>query len=76
MKFITKPDKGEMVEDVGLVLDKTHLVLKEPSTWHLSAMGAVSAWFAIGTGEYARVFPTLHFQKATEPVLAAYGDHW
>jgi hypothetical protein len=76
MRFITKADTGDMVEDVGIVLDKTHLILKEPATWHLNTMGKAKATFAIGTGEYARIFPVLNFQKATEPVLAACGDTW
>lgn len=76
-KFMTRADDGtQLNEDVGIVLDKTLLILKEPSTWHLSAMGKASATFAVGTGEYARIFPVANFRKAIEPVLAACGDHW
>ena len=33
MKFMTRSDDGtQLNDDVGLVLDKTHLILKEPST--------------------------------------------
>ncbi len=77
MKFMTRTDDGtQLNDDVGFVIDKTHLVLKEPSTWHLYAMGKATATFAVGTGTYARVFPVANLKRATEPVLAACGDHW
>jgi hypothetical protein len=77
MKFMTRADDGtELNDDVGLVLDKTHLILKESSTWHLNAMGKARATFAVGTGEYARIFPAANFRRAVEPVLAACGDRW
>jgi hypothetical protein len=77
MKFMTRADDGtQLNDDVGLVFDKTHLILKEPATWHLYAMGKATATFAVGTGEYARIFPAANFRKAIEPVLTACGDHW
>ena len=77
MKFMTKADnETQLNDDMGLVLDKTHLILKEPSTWHLNAMGKATATFAVGTGEYTRIFPTAKFREAVAPVLAACGDHW
>jgi hypothetical protein len=37
MKFMTRSDDGtQLNDDVGLVLDKTHVI----PTWHISAMGS------------------------------------
>ena len=73
---MTKPDEGEMIEDAAVAIDKTHLILKESSTWHISTMGDAKATFVIGTGEYVRIFPVMNFKKAIGPVLSACGDHW
>ena len=32
-------------------------------------MGKAQAFFAMGDGVYARIFPATNFRKATEPVL-------
>jgi hypothetical protein len=77
MKLITRSDVGaELNDDLDCILNKNTVILGEPATWHLSTMGSATAWFAVGTGEYARIFRTENFKKATVPVLAAYGDHW
>jgi len=77
IKFMTRTDDGaQLNDDVGLAVDKTHVVLTEPSTWHLNAMGKAHGTFAVGTGEYARIFPAPNFRNAVEPVLKACGDHW
>ena len=34
------------------------------------------ATFAVGTGEYGRIFSVANFRRAVEPVLTACGDHW
>ena len=77
IKFMTRADDGSQLnDDLGRVLDPTHLILREQATWHLHAMGKAIATFAVGTGEYGRIFPALNFRKAVAPVLAACGDSW
>jgi len=39
-------------------------------------MGQATAYFAVVTGDYARIFPALNFRKMAEPVLKACRDHW
>jgi hypothetical protein len=39
-------------------------------------MGKATAFFAMGDGVYARIFPVANFRQATTPVLQACGDHW
>jgi len=60
----------------AIVIGPTRYVVKEEATFHLAAMGQATSYFAVGTGDYARIFPAADFRKATEPVLRACGDHW
>jgi hypothetical protein len=39
-------------------------------------MGKATAFFAMGDGVYARIFPAANFRKAAGQVLQACGDHW
>jgi hypothetical protein len=78
MKFITRIDTGDDVNDtVGRVTHRDQLVVSpEDMMWNLDVMGKATLWFAVGAGDYSRVFPVSGFRKAMEPVLQACGDHW
>jgi hypothetical protein len=77
MKFMTRSDDGtELNDSMGFVMGPTRLIVKEDATLHLHAMGKATAFFVVGTGEYARIFPAADFRNAMEPVLRACGDHW
>jgi hypothetical protein len=60
----------------GAVIEPTQLVVGEESTWDLYIMGQASHFFAVGAGDYARIFPVANLKEATTPVLRTCGDHW
>jgi len=77
MEVTTKADIGKTNgPSHGVVIAPTRVIVKDDSTWDLSTMGDAQAFFAIGVGGYARIYPTENFRKAVDPVLAACGDHF
>ena len=77
MEWKTRSDDGrELKPSTGVVIGPTRIVVKEELTFDLIIMGDSKSFFAIGVGGYARIFPIANFKKATQPVLAACGDHW
>jgi hypothetical protein len=76
MNFMTRPDGIQIAPAKALVVDPTTLELKEDATRNLTAMGKATNYFAVGTGEYARIFPAADFRKSVEPVMEACGGHW
>jgi hypothetical protein len=78
MKFITRIDTGSDANDtVGRVTQRDQLVVTpEDTSLHLNVMEKATLWFAVGMGDYSRVFPVVGFRKAMEPVLRACGNHW
>jgi hypothetical protein len=69
----TVPDPGA---SKAFVIGPTRYVVKEEATFHLMAMGQATSYFAVGMGDYARIFPAAHFRNTTDSVLRACGDHW
>jgi hypothetical protein len=78
MKFMTRPDSGDdVIDSLGRVTRRDEVTVSpEDTTFHLNAMGTATGGIAVGTGEYARVFPAAGFRKAMERVLKACGDSW
>jgi len=77
VSLTTKADDGSTSGPTAAVaLDPTKLMAAEQSTWDIITMGKAQAFFALGDGVYARIFPTANFREATTPVLQACGDHW
>jgi hypothetical protein len=73
----TKADDGSQSgPSAATVIGPTKLMVGEQSTWDIGTMGKATAFFAMGDGQYARIFPTVNFREATAPVLQACGDHW
>jgi hypothetical protein len=66
-------DGGELLPSTGVVVASNQLVIDGESTADVLIMGQTKAFFAIDAGEYARIFPTANFRKATAPVLGACG---
>lgn len=73
---IKADDGSQSGPTAAVVIGPTKLMVGEQSTWDISTMGKAQAFFAMGDGVYARVFPTANFREATAPVLQACGDHW
>jgi hypothetical protein len=77
VSLTTKADDGSQSgPTTAFVLGPTKLIVGEQSTWDISTMGNATAFFAMGDGVYARIFPVANFRQATTPVLQACGDHW
>ena len=77
VSLTTKADDGSQSgPSTAVVIGPTKLVVGEQSTWDISTMDKATAFFAMGDGVYARVFPAANFRKVTAPVLQACGDHW
>lgn len=77
VSLTTKADDGSQSgPSTAVVIGPTQLVVGEQSTWDINTMGKATAFFAMGDGVYARVFPAANFRKVTAPVLQACGDHW
>jgi hypothetical protein len=77
VSLTTKADDGSQSgPTAAFVLGPTKLIVGEQSTWDISTMGKASAFFGMGDGVYARIFPAANFRQATAPVLQACGDHW
>jgi hypothetical protein len=77
VSLTTKADDGSQSgPTAAFVIAPTKLMVGEQSTWDISTMGKATAFFAMGDGVYARIFPVANFRQATTLVLQACGDHW
>jgi hypothetical protein len=77
VSLTTKADDGSQSgPTAAFVMTPTKLMVGEQSTWDISTMGKATAFFAMGDGVHARIFPAANFRQATAPVLQACGDHW
>jgi hypothetical protein len=77
VNLTTKADNGSQSgPSTAVVIGPTKLAVGQQSTWDIATMGKAQAFFAMGDGIYARIFPVANFRKATAPVLQACGDHW
>jgi hypothetical protein len=77
VSLTTKADDGSQSgPSAAVVVGPTKLMVEEQSTLDIAIMGKATAFFAMGDGVYARIFPAANFRKATAPVLQVCGDHW
>ena len=77
VSLTTRADSGSQSgPSAAVVVGPTKLMVGEQATWDINTMGKATAFFAMGDGVYARVFPAANFRTATAPVLQACGDHW
>jgi hypothetical protein len=77
VSLTTKADDGSTTgPSAAFVIGPTKLMVGEQSTWDINIMGKAQAFFAMGDGVYARIFPATNFRTATAPVLQACGDSW
>jgi hypothetical protein len=80
IRVVTKPDSGvplgQSGQPDGIALKPTVVLVLNPATLHLTAMGLADSFFAVSAGDYGRLFPITGFKRATGQVLQACGDHW
>jgi len=77
VSLTTKADDGSTTgPSAAVVIGPTRVVVGEQSTWDISTMGRAKAFFAIGDGVNARIFPAANFRETVGSVLQACGDHW
>jgi|ERR1700722_680924 len=77
IEVTTRADTGESNgPSHGFVIAPTRLVVEEQSTWDINTMSHAKAFFAMGAGGYARIYPVEGFREMVEPILMACGDHF
>ena len=60
----------------GKAISPNAMIVENESTFDLFRMGQAKRFFTVTIGNYARIYPTANFKRASEPVLRACGDSW